>query len=685
MTETLAWDVLARDHMSDVLDKIARVGEVLTKVLERLGDKGTEMGRKLDVAEVEANKLDGQLKDVARDADKAGDQLSQLGDKSVKAGGEMRFLAADIDKTKTKIRDLAQEFDATGNRDIFKELRKHQGDLGILNKIDKELKAAAQEAEQTGQQIGQSISQGVTGELSILGQNPYIAAAIAAGIIVGAPIIGTAVSAAILLGVGGAGLAGGIALAVQDPAVNAAFSALGTSVLDTLRQDATVFVEPLVAAAGILHKSFLTIEPTVKRIFEQMVPIVTRLATGFGGFLEKAMPGIERAVKASVPVFNALAAELPHLGVIVGKFFSSIAKAGPETARALTVIINVVEGALIVVGNLVEGLTVAFDKVFHLVADGVHALNSLPGPVKELLGPLAGGLDEADKVMQNWVHHVDDGATGIGDLQNHSDGLTGSLDGLTDASARATKAFDDLFGKKMSHDEAVLAYNDAVRSLTESIKQNGSSFKDNTVAGDANHRALLGAIQAANSLREANITAGMGVDEANGKYQAQVQSLEAVLRKAGATDTEIWGLIGTLAAVPNKHYTEIGLTNLGAVLSAADTLKIRLDQIPRNIRIGVGIYDLGGASAYSYIGHASGGMAEGPIRVGESGPEEMYVPPGTRIRPNNQLTGATADTADVVDVPLRFRDPSGEVVQEALLRLSRQRGYRTVAQLLPVS
>jgi hypothetical protein len=83
---------------------------------------------------------------------------------------------------------------------------------------------------------------------------------------------------------------------------------------------------------------------------------VPALATGLGGFLRALGPGLQNAIKGSVPVLIELGKQLPGLGTGLAAFMSAIAKAAPAAVRFEKVALPVLAAILGGTGRLLEFL-----------------------------------------------------------------------------------------------------------------------------------------------------------------------------------------------------------------------------------------------------------------------------------------------------------------------------------------
>jgi hypothetical protein len=376
-----------------------------------------------------------------------------------------------------------------------------------------------------------------------------VAGALLAGATLATPGIIATMDAAILAGVGGGGLAIGIALAMKDPAVAAAYNNLGQRITTRLQTSVAPFKSELIDSADIFEKSFTNVAPAIDRIFGRLAPMVSSLAAGLGKGIENVMPGLERAVQASLPLLRELAAELPHIGELVGELFGAIADGGPGAALAFKLILINVEALIKLFSFFVQEM--------GGVANGVAVLTN----AGVALGQAMGLLDDKTTSV---ITKLGTGGAAASSSATGFRLLSLATYNTADAARAADAAFSSLFGELMSVDQANLAVKTGMAQLTTTIKGNAKTLDQNTEAGRANTGAILGQISALDQKRQADIAAGNGTVEAtnraNAAYAANVAALRKVLIQLGLTAAEVDVLIGKYESIPRNIGTTITTT-----------------------------------------------------------------------------------------------------------------------------
>jgi hypothetical protein len=382
---------------------------------------------------------------------------------------------------------------------------------------------------------------------------PYLAIAAAAA----APAIGAAINAGVLLGLGGGGIAAGIALAARDPEVAGAGKAVGQHVLEGLTQAAESFKEPVINSVNILGSAFDRLQPRIQAIFSGLAPHVEQLATGIAGLFDRIGPGLQQAFTAAGPILDTLSAELPRLGSAMSSFFSSIAAGGPGATIFFRDLLVAVEGSLIGIGKLIEGLS----KLYEISS-------KIPG------------LGGAFQALGNAIGSSGDkGKKAFFDLQAGSGSAKGGID-LVAQSARAAeqavaalaKSSEQILNEWLSVDQANIRVSQSFLDLKASVEQNGKSLDSTSAKGLANQSALLAVASAAEVAREKNIAGGQSASYANSQYEAQIGTLFQNAAALGLNQQQVEGLIGKYRHVPGDSTTTTHSPGLDEALKKSGDL-----------------------------------------------------------------------------------------------------------------
>jgi tape measure domain-containing protein len=593
VAETLTWEILARDRMSEVLEKLDKTTGKLARTLDKAGSEAQQMGHKIEGASAPTRQLHSHLDRLGDGAAAALSKLKTFGIGATVALGAMATGAAAI---------------------------------GIKTAADNEQAAISFEV-----------------------------------------LLGSAKRAGAFL---------------QDLKK---FAAATPFDLPGLRDTASRLL-----AVGVQTKD--------------VIPIMTRLGDATAG-MGTGAEGIQRAVyaltqmkqsgKASLEDINQLTdAGIPALDALAAHFHKSVAdirkdiSAGKITADDMF-------------GAIEKGEGPRFAQLNGMMARQSTTLLGLWSTFKDNLNStLADAFAPAVPALK---HVLDFAARAIPDLMAGLDRFAGKVRGIFAGSDVGAQIFAAL-GK--AGREIIPVARDALEHLFGVLQRN----KD-------------GLIQFGHVLANDVIPAlGFLTKGAVGNLVLGLETLITVTAFIGTHFQQM----KTVVVGALKFVADYTINYLGVVLHAADNAfgwipgigpKLRaavaeFDRFAAQVRgklddlarpVFVPIYatyhgpsyapiaqgsagNIGARRLYAtggILGAASGMVLPDVIRVGENGPEELYVGSDGRgrIRPNNQTS---VERTDVVEVPVSFRDPSGAEVQRALLRLARRKGYKTTAQLLPV-
>lgn len=434
-----------------------------------------------------------------------------------------------------------------------------------------------------------------------------------------ATAIGASANAALLGAIGGGVLVGGIAAAVKDSTeVQEAFSGLFEEVKNDVLDFSQVFVGPLVDAAQTFRTAWNNaLSTSVYVAFRDLASVVEPLSEGLTDMVQNAMPGFNKAVQASRPILEKLAQLLPDIGDALDDFFDSIADGKDGAVKGLVFMAALLVTGLNALGETVEFLSKAFDYLTEKSEKLNKALSNIP-----VVGPVFAYVAEA-------VGNLNDKASKTSGFVNEMGSSMSSASDATTRAAEAAKAFeeslDELFSTMTNQTDAALAYEEAIDELSKSVEENGRQIDIGTEKGRNNVQAIEAIARAAWQMREAEIAAGGGVDQANGKFQSQINALGAMLEKMGFTKAQIHALLlkwQELAQQPdiNKRVT------------TTVTTIFREEGSPNHNRTP------GRQVAFAHggiVGAATGGARSRLTLVGEQGPELVDFSQG-RVYNNGQ-------------------------------------------------
>ncbi len=275
------------------------------------------------------------------------------------------------------------------------------------------------------------------------------------------------------------------------------------------------------------------------------------------------------------------------------------------------------------------------------------------------LDDLKAGLPQYADALAGAGKKAEDTANQTKKATQEFNALGESLSGVKTPLAAVDEAFSVLLGR----DHAIIGFAEATDQLSESLSNNHKQLKLNTDGGRENRDAILGVVEANLALYDSNIRSGMSAEDAAAKYNENTAALEAQLRKAGFTKTEIDGLIGKYRELPGRVTTEIAMKGLEKALQDLEDTLRAINNIPPRKRVTVEVREIfvggrgqsrGGEYRTGGIkGAATGGIQDGLVKVGEEGEELVRLPTGSMVYPHanaNQMIAGRGGGGIVINV-----------------------------------
>jgi hypothetical protein len=534
------------------------------------------------ILEVVARKNSKELNALADDFEKLARKSDTAGKSMRKTASFSQHLDGEITKTRKTIRELGQEFDRTGNKDVFAKLRGAQANLRSLETIKRDLvkaftAAGDDSAKSFWRRFGSSkaINNGLTNALgNSLGDAGVVWQVAGPALVAAAPAVGAQIGGALLVGIGLAGIGAGIAGQIHNPLVMSEAKDLGKQVSTGFKDATASFQEPVLAGLRIIAGEWDRIRPGLKKTFTDLAPLSTTLANGVAGFIDKLVPGLERAAIASKPLITDFSIWLPKLGSELTSFFSAIASHEAEAQQGLHILTGTLDLVIMQLTTATHLGSVAFDwgvpqttkSFFDWLAKG----KQFDGVVRS--------LNEAGDAAASADSQLTALAAQIGQTKVSADSLAGTM-------------ADKVFSSLMNMDQANLSVASSLLQVSAALKQNKRDLNIHHDAGIADRQAILGAVQANIAQYDSLIQAGAGADQAAAAYDANTAALERQLRKAGLTQAQVDGLIGKYRQVPGKVNTLIAIQGLTDAINKLADLIAGLNHINgRHVRTYVDQY-----------------------------------------------------------------------------------------------
>lgn len=558
------------------------------------------MARRINVV-VEADEK-GDFNDSARGLDKVASEADKADAALRKMSKGHQVLDSEINKTAHSVKQLRSEFEKTGDVSLLgdadkleRNLKKLQsqfsktfGDLGKDNKTQL-LKA--------GQDSGEVFTFGLLKTFQTL--PPQVQVGLIGAVATAAPVIGGVLNAAVLSAVGGAGLATGIALAARDTRVKSAFADFGQTALEQLDKASQSFVDPLVQAAGKFTKAFASDEILggLQRSFERLAPLVGSFADGIIAFAKNAMPGIERAVSASLPVLRTLASEvLPQIGNAFGKMFDDIAAGSAGAVDAMRLLGDTISGTLRLIGFTLRGTSAelaAFSNLLNGDFTGafLQAGNAAQGFSDKLIGilriaPLTGVLGDLLFLLKGFgeiAGPAGEAGYALGNAAGHAaQQLANAGKAGQEAKAAADAllvSWQGLFSQAMQISNATLGFKEALLGFKDGVKQNSTTLDDNTQKGINNIRMLEGAISKIADWRQANDNGRVSAAYLNDEVARQAGAFRKAALDAGFNRDQVDALISKYLQVPDAVHTNVEAPGLAYNKALAEGYRAVMESI----------------------------------------------------------------------------------------------------------
>lgn len=218
-------------------------------------------------------------------------------------------------------------------------------------------------------------------------------------------------------------------------------------------------------------------------------------------------------------------------------------------------------------GNIYEGLLDVLPGVrsekLELVAairamrNGTEQYNDELAAERDLTDDTTGTLEEHNDALDA-NHRMNRNAAGA--LDEHDDALRDLESSLEDAKQEAkefTTALERLTGPAINVEQAVLAWDDALSGLDETLMENEATLSRQSAEGRENRKAILDTVEAAQEHASAMIESGATTEEATATLNRHVDELRREMRQAGHSSEAIQDYIDKLNLTPDQIETVI--------------------------------------------------------------------------------------------------------------------------------
>lgn len=384
--------------------------------------------------------------------------------------------------------------------------------------------------------------------------------------------------------------AGIILLGASIKLLGLAMKAIGIGAVITLVAALVVGFMQLMESNKEFKKIFTDTFDKFKTTFSALTPVFQQLSALFAKVVDAVMPLIMNLARLLIPLLGKLM-----------EFFAG------NAAGILNFLMPAIEGLVNVLVFLVDAVSWVVDAFGEMLGLGDGSL--------EFGSRVKAGTDTASGGLDNVSGSADGASTslyGTADAMDHTGTTATNNTGAVDSFANGLTAIKDSAVDAIT---ANLDFMDAMSSLSSTIKDNGASLDVTTESGRANQRALLDSAQAVQDRMQADIDAGLPLDQINARYKENYEALRQTAIDAGLAESEVEAFVKQILRAP-------ALTELQLKLNT-DNAQARLNDFIR--KNGGTPAFIGGAGAtlrafggfddhVKGVSFASGGISEGIYR-----------------------------------------------------------------------
>lgn len=374
-------------------------------------------------AQQQVGELGDEAKGTAKKIDDMGSAEKRTTRRTAEMGAAAKETSRQVDNQGDKVERLQRRLTLLSFRKYKVEVEVDR-DGALSNSFEKIggkltglVTTAGEAAEKIGKQFVDILPGAIGGAFSAAGPIVQTAMVVIGGIIVAAlaAFIAAALGGAILAVLGGGVVAAGIAGALKNDKIDELLngkkvitrSALNKKgdktpntgadvetrvggiipkVKDTFTAFSTPFVEPLMRALDQVDKILDRIQPKAQALGEKFAPLADKLLPALITMGEKAWPGIEAGLDASLPILTDLANLLPAIGQAISLFFQTIADHGPEAEGGFRNLVGVIGTLIIAIASMLGWLMSAYGGFVKLknALEGSWVGSLFMGPINAI-------------------------------------------------------------------------------------------------------------------------------------------------------------------------------------------------------------------------------------------------------------------------------------------------------------
>ncbi len=251
--------------------------------------------------------------------------------------------------------------------------------------------------------LGETVVSGLSGIGSTLSQ--AMGPALLAGLTIPAA---AALAAAIPLAFGGGVLAIGIIGALKDPKIEGALGKLGDRAKGIFDKFSEPFKGPVLRAINTFGDALDDMAPTLEGLGETVAPIIDKLAPAVADFAKNILPGIEKAVEASMPLFDVIADKLPEIGDALAKFLEALTdeEAMEAAERLLSTLLDGLSAILPILGKTIAWLARFYSTMVDFWKDVADATGDAISSIRATLSRWGSALSSAANRVRDFISNA---------------------------------------------------------------------------------------------------------------------------------------------------------------------------------------------------------------------------------------------------------------------------------------
>ena len=416
------------------------------------------------------------------------------------------------------------------------------------------------------------------------------------------------------------------------------------------------------------------------------------LASGFVNLIIPLAGSVAALSAQAAAEERSVAAMLAHRVATIASAAASGVMTAAQWLLNAAMDANPIMLIVIAIAALAAGLVYAYQhsETFRTIVQAIGsfftgvlwpALEKVGGYLKDVFGPAFTAVGQAISgtwgFLKGLVGADDDASDSTKKLKETTDAAKKAADdhaaALKKESDAAATAAGTALGLMGAEDKLAAAEDDAAKA----VKENGKGLDVHTEKGRNNRTALENLASAANDSGKAVLDAGGSQLQAAQKMDEGRQAFIRAATQMGLTKGQALALANQLIAIPKSIQPAIKLTGVNESIQDVINLRNTLAQLQnktvyineiRNTSGGTAPGGGGVRAMGGIIGAMGGGPRSGRIRVGEYGPEDIDLAPGSTVHTASDSPAGGGGAGGAVRLLI---DTAGSRMDDLLLELLR--------------